>query len=63
VPSETGYVVFLWSPTGYELIEREGQAPAVGEEIEEGERTLRVSKVGPSPLPGDRRRCAYLQPA
>jgi len=63
VPSENGYVVFLWSPTGYELAEREGLLPAVGEEVEEGERRLRVSKVGPSPLPGDRRRCAYLQPA
>ena len=63
VTKESGYVVFAWSPTGYELTEREGQPPTVGEEVEEGERTLRVSKVGPSPLPGDRRRCAYLQPA
>ena len=63
VTKESGYVVFAWSPTGYELTEREGLPPAVGEEVEEGERTLRVSKVGPSPLPGDRRRCAYLQPA
>ena len=61
--NESGYVVFAWSPTGYELTEREGQPPTVGEEVEEGERTLRVSKVGPSPLPGDRRRCVYLQPA
>ena len=63
VTKESGYVVFAWSPTGYELIEREGLPPAVGEEVEEGERTLRVIKVGPSPLPGDRRRCAFLQPA
>ena len=63
MPSETGYVVFRWSPTGYELVEREGLPPAVGEEVEEGEHRQRVSKVGPSPLPGDRRRCAYLQPA
>lgn len=60
---ELGYVVFAWSPTGYELSVREGVPPAVGEEVQEGERTLRVSKVGPSPLPGDRRRCAWLQPA
>ena len=63
VTKESGYVVFAWSPNGYELSEREGLPPAVGEDVEEGERTLRVSKVGPSPLPGDRRRCAYLQPA
>jgi hypothetical protein len=36
--------------------------PAVGEEVEEGEGRLRVTKVAPSPLPGDLRRCAYLQP-
>lgn len=63
VANESGYVVFAWSPTGYELSEREGLPPAVGEDVEEGERTLRVSKVGQSPLPGDRRRCVYLQPA
>lgn len=62
MPKESGYVVFVWSPIGYEVAEREGEPPAVGTEVEEGERTLRVSKVGPSPLPGDRRRCAYLQP-
>jgi hypothetical protein len=36
--------------------------PGVGDEVEEGEERLRVTKVAPSPLPGDLRRCAYLQP-
>jgi len=36
--------------------------PRVGEEIEADGARLRVSKIGLSPLPGDRRRCAYLQP-
>jgi hypothetical protein len=53
---------FVWTANGYELREREGDAPAVGEEVEEGEQRLRVTKIAPSPLPGDSRRCAYLQP-
>jgi hypothetical protein len=53
---------FVWTPTGYELREREGDAPVVGEEVEEGESRLKVTKVAPSPLPGDSRRCAYLAP-
>jgi hypothetical protein len=53
---------FVWTATGYELRERAGDAPSVGEDVEEDEMRLRVSKVAPSPLPGDTRRCAYLQP-
>jgi hypothetical protein len=62
VSEASGHLLFLWSPRGYELRERDGEAPSVGVEIEENERRLRVVKVGASPLPGDRRRCAYLQP-
>jgi hypothetical protein len=53
---------FVWTANGYELREREGDVPGLGEEVEEGEERLRVTKVAPSPLPGDPRRCAYLQP-
>jgi hypothetical protein len=53
---------FVWTANGYELREREGDAPALGEEVDEGEERLRVTKVAPSPLPRDSRRCAYLQP-
>jgi hypothetical protein len=53
---------FVWTANGYELRERDGDAPGVGDEVEEGEERLRVTKVAPSPLPGDARRCAYLQP-
>jgi hypothetical protein len=53
---------FVWTPNGYELREREGDVPGIGDEVEEGEERLRVTKVAPSPLPGDLRRCAYLQP-
>jgi hypothetical protein len=54
------YLLFVWKPSGYELREAEGEPPAVGAEVEQDGETLRVTKVAPSPLPGDRRVCAYL---
>jgi hypothetical protein len=54
-----GHVLFLWSPDGYTLQEADGHPPAVGEAFEAAGHTLVVAKVGPSPLPGDTRRCAY----
>jgi len=57
------YLLFIWKPTGYELHEAEGEVPAVGSEVEQDEQKLRVTKVAPSPLPGDSRPCAYLQAA
>jgi hypothetical protein len=56
------YLVFVWKASGYELAEREGEPPAAGTELEDGEGRFLVSKVAPSPLPGDERPCAYLQP-
>ena len=56
------YLLFVWKPTGYELREREGEPPPVGADVEDEGRVLRVTKIGPSPLPDDARRCAYLQP-
>ncbi|HEX6489998.1 MAG TPA: hypothetical protein VF002_01340 [Gaiellaceae bacterium] len=59
--AENGYLLFVSSLSGYELREREGEPPAVGEVLELEQARLRVAKLAPSPLPGDRRRCAYLQ--
>jgi hypothetical protein len=61
-PQQYTHLRFVWTPNGYELRERQGDAPGLGEEVEEDETRLRVTKVAPSPLPGDLRRCAYLQP-
>lgn len=55
-----GHLLFIWKPSGYELREGEGDVPAVGAEVEQDGQTLRVSKIAPSPLPGDKRPCAYL---
>jgi hypothetical protein len=56
------YLLFVWKPTGYEIRERDGDLPAVGAVLEEEEDgRMLVTRVGPSPLPGDERRCAYVQ--
>jgi hypothetical protein len=60
--AENGYLLFIWKPSGYELEERHGDPPAVGEEVELGEDRQRVFKLASSPLPGDSRVCAFLQP-
>jgi hypothetical protein len=56
----SGYLLFVWKPSGYELREQDGDVPAVGSEVEQEGQKLRVTKVAPSPLPGDKRPCAYL---
>ena len=58
--SEGTYLLFVWTPNGYELREQQGELPEPGAEIEVGEQRLRVTKIAPSPLPGDPRVCAYL---
>ena len=54
------YLLFVSKPSGYELHEREGDPPGVGAQVEQDARTMRVAKLAPSPLPGDKRPCAYL---
>jgi hypothetical protein len=55
------YLLFVWKPSGYELREVDGAVPSVGSEVDQDGERLRVTKVAPSPLPGDPRPCAYLQ--
>ena len=61
-PSDVAHLLFVWKPSGYELRERDGDPPAVGDEVQEDEIRMVVTKVAPSPLPADERRCAYIQP-
>jgi hypothetical protein len=57
------HLLFVTRPTGYSLVEREGEPPSPGTdvELEDGGGTLVVTKIAPSPLPQDERLCAYLQ--
>ena len=57
------YLLFVWKSTGYELRERDGEPPSVGSVVEEEDGRMLVTRVAPSPLPGDGRRCVYLQAA
>jgi hypothetical protein len=62
--TESGYCLFVSKPTGYELIQREGEPPPVGSVVElDGQGRWIVNRISNSPLPQDRRRCAYLLPA
>ena len=59
------HLLFVSKPTGYELMAREGDPPQVGSTVEldgQGGRWF-VSRVSPSPMPMDKRPCAYLQQA
>jgi hypothetical protein len=57
--SGRGYVLFLWSPSGYRLREADGDPPPVGAELEDNGHELVVTRIGVSPLPGDSRPCVY----
>ncbi|HET7354676.1 MAG TPA: hypothetical protein VFJ11_11605 [Gaiellaceae bacterium] len=54
------HLLFVWKPSGYELVVQDGEPPAVGSQVELDGNMLEVTKLAPSPLPGDRRVCAYL---
>jgi hypothetical protein len=58
-----GHLLFVWKSSGYELREQDGDVPGVGAEVEQDGISFRVMKIAPSPLPGDRRQCAYLSRA
>jgi hypothetical protein len=58
------YLLFLPTPHGYHLVEQDGGAPAVLDDVSlpGDESAFFVIKVGRSPLAGDGRPCAYLEP-
>lgn len=62
--SAGGYVLVVPTRSGRRLVERSGTLPQVGELIYDSQLGRRsrfvVDVVGPSPLPGDRRFCAFL---
>jgi hypothetical protein len=58
--ARSGYLLFVPSPQGYRLEERDGPAPDRDERVEVDGAPFVVSRVGASPLPLDLRPCAYL---
>lgn len=59
-PLASDHLLFL---PGYELVERKGAPPAPGDRLEHAGSAYVVLRHGPSPLPADRRRCAFLETA
>jgi hypothetical protein len=60
----TGFLYFVpKAGEGYSLVEREGDAPAVGAQVELSGGTFSVTRHGRSPLPFDKRICVYLRAA
>lgn len=56
-----GWLAFVPSPHGYTLLPQAGPVPAPGEVLELDGTPFRVLRRAPSPLPGDRRRCAVVE--
>lgn len=54
-------LLFVPSSSGYRLVELERPPPAGRDVVELPEGVFRVLRLGPSPLPGDLRRCAFLE--
>jgi hypothetical protein len=60
-PADAVWLAFVPSPHGYGLVERSGAAPDPGDVLELDGGRYRVVRLAPSPLPGDRRRTAYVE--
>ena len=59
--SVSGHLLLVSWPDGYRLLEREGPPPARRDRLDVDGVEFSVLRLGPSPLPGDWRRCAYLE--
>ncbi len=61
-PTDSGSIELAFVPGAarYALVELEAVALTPGLELDVAEETFVVARIGRSPLPGDRRRCAYL---
>ena len=55
-----GWLAFVPSPSGYTLVPQPDSVPVPGAVLELDGAVFRVLRYAPSPLPGDRRRCAVV---
>jgi hypothetical protein len=60
---QSRHLVFMPVEGVYALAERPGPAPSEGDDEEIDGTRFRVTRIGGSPLPSDRRRCAFLEVA
>jgi len=60
-PQHRGVLLLVPSPAGYGLVETVRAEPTRGERVELADGVFTVLRLGPSPLPGDSRRCAFLE--
>src|SRR5262249_16223235 len=61
-PVATSPAYVLLVPGGrYRLVERDDGPPNIGTEILGEQETYRIVRLGSSPLPNDRRRCAFVE--
>jgi chromosome segregation ATPase len=56
------YVALVPGDGRYRIVERDDGPPSVGGQVIVDEDAFQIVRLGSSPLPGDRRRCAYLEP-
>lgn len=61
LPPLQGHVLFVATPNGYLLLQRDGSPPERGRVLELDGGAFLVLRLGASPLPGDRRRCAFVE--
>ena len=61
-PDVAGHILYLLGD-GYRMVERDGVAARIDAVVEVDGLQFVVTRVGRSPLPGDSRACAYLEPA
>ena len=60
-PGSAAVLLFVPTAAGYRLVDGGPPGAAAGGRVELPEGTFRVLRLGPSPLPGDGRRCAFLE--
>ncbi|HWL32206.1 MAG TPA: hypothetical protein VNP89_01270 [Gaiellaceae bacterium] len=58
---ERDWLAFVPSPDGYTLIAQAGPLPVPGDALELDGVAWRVLRYAPSPLPGDHRRCVFVE--
>jgi hypothetical protein len=58
-----GHVLFFPMPEGYEVVEADEPPPPISRLLLVEDRWFRVTRVGRSPFPRDRRPCLFLEPA